>query len=183
MRVTHLYWNGLGKIRLSAAYGRERAKRCERRQRTQRRLVFAIRDPFGQSLIRDSSGLERRCAGGRWRADVRRVRMRRSRFALYVRVGRDNDEWIARVVQRGNAVVEEAQCAMRAVLMMGAVLCRRVIVRSARVVVMRSVASRMLLGMLRRHRSIRQRQQPMPQDRQDGDPYVTAAMSKQTEHW
>jgi hypothetical protein len=23
----------------------------------------------------------------------------------------------------------------------------------------------------------------MPQDRQDGDPYVTAAMSKQTEHW
>ena len=136
-----------------------------------------------KNLIGDSSGLERWCAGGRWRADVRRVRMRRSRFALYVRVGRGNDEWIARVVQRGNAVVEEAQCAMRAVLMMSAVLGRCVIGRDTRVMVACGIAGRMLAMVDRYWRGgVRQRQQPMPKNRQNGDPRMTTAMSEQTEH-
>ena len=136
------------------------------------------------------SGLERRGAGGWRRADVRHVRVRRNRFALHMRIGRDNDERIARVVQRGNAIVEETQRAMRAALMMRAVLFyRRVIVRGTRVVMARSgmvargIAGRMFAMLCRYWRgSVRQRQQPMPQNRQDGDPYVTAAMSKQTEH-
>ena len=95
---------------------------------------------------------------------MRRVRMRRSRFALHMRVGRDNDERTARVVQRGNTVVEETKRAMRAALMMVAVLRRRVVVRSARVMLAGRAAGR-VPGMLlyrRNGRGVRQRQQPMP---------------------
>ncbi len=73
---------------------------------------------------------------------------------------------------------------MRAVLMMVAVLRRRVIVRSAGIVVSRGTALRMPGMLLSRddEGGRGQRQQPMPQNRQNGDPHIMATMSKQMEH-
>ena len=116
---------------------------------------------------------------------MRGARTRCNRVTQNVGAGHGDDERIARIVQQRQSVVEETKRAVCAEVMR-VVLDRRIVARGADVVVARPFANRMpgmpILLCRRAGRSVRQRQQPMPQNRQDGDPHMATTMGKQTEH-